>query len=323
MRKIQQIGATPLSISVYSVEQAPTTLHEKGMLEIIFCLKGSVKFSYAYEEFTLHAGEYISVDKDAYYLHDGNDNICVSLYFDLNRYKEKYSFICDNLFVCEGLAETTMEYPTPQHNQLKGMMIALLKFLMENNTDSSTGSGAENSLDPVAESCAAAAAEKIIDLFVECFDVFFFHVQNLSPSDEQFRRTREINQYIRLHVKEKITVEDVANEFNFTPGYISEFLRKNSVGFREMLAYIRANESEHLLLNTDKTIVEISEECGFSDVKYYYSAFKKWYRCTPKQFRDHYGKVKEENLESLELQDIEGIINNLMTTHYMETFLDI
>ena len=305
MKQIQQIGNTPLSISVYSVKQAPTTLHEKGTLEIIFCLKGSVKFSYAYEEFTLNAGEYISVDKDAYYLYDGKDNICISLYFDLKCFKDKYPFICENLFVCEGCAESTIEFPTPYHNQLKGMMIALLKYLL--------GHGANSRI--------IAVSEKIIDLFVEHFDVFFFHVKRLSHSDEHFRRTREINQYMRLHMKGKITIESLAKEFKFTPGYMSEFMRKNSVGFRGMLAYIRANESESLLLNTDKTILEISEECGFSDVKYYYSAFKKWYKCTPKQFREHYGKIKEENLEPLELEDISSLIDELMTTHYMETFL--
>ena len=95
----KQVGGTPLSIGVYSVEKAPTKINEKGVLEIIFCLKGSVKFSYAYEEFTLHAGEYISVDKDAYYLYDGQDNMCVSLYFDLLQYEEKYPFIGNTLLL--------------------------------------------------------------------------------------------------------------------------------------------------------------------------------------------------------------------------------
>lgn len=305
MKQIQQIGNTPLSISVYSVKQAPTTLHEKGILEIIFCLKGSVKFSYAYEEFTLNAGEYISVDKDAYYLYDGKDNVCVSLYLELKYFEDKYPFICDNLFVCEGCAESTMEYPTPYHNKLKGMMIALLKYLQWNSRE---------------DIHVINASEKIVDLFVEHFDVFFYHVKQMSPSDDHFQRTREINQYLRRHMKEKITIESIAKEFNFTPGYTSEFMRKNSVGFRSMLAYIRANDSEALLLNTNKTILEISEECGFSDVKYYYSAFKKWYKCTPKQFREHYGKLKEENLKPLELEDISYLIDELMTTHYMETF---
>ena len=303
----KQVGGTPLSIGVYSVEKAPTKIHEKGVLEIIFCLKGSVKFSYAYEEFTLHAGEYISVDKDAYYLYDGQDNMCVSLYFDLLQYEEKYPFIGNTLFVCEGLAETSLRFPTPEHERLKGMMIALLRFIREGGD----------------ETKVSEVTGKIVDLFIKHFDIFFFHSGEKfgEKGGEMLMRLHEINDYLHKHIKEKITVGDIAAQLNFTEGYMSEYMRKASVGFRGMLSYIRANASESLLLNTDKTILEISEECGFSDVKYYYSAFKRWYNCTPKQFRDQYGRASEEKLRYFELDDISDLIDDLMKQHYMQMYL--
>lgn len=303
----KQVGSTPLSIGVYSVEKAPTKINEKGMLEIIFCLKGSVKFSYAYEEFTLHAGEYISVDRDAYYLHEGQDNMCVSLYLDLLRYKEKYPFIANNLFVCEGLAETSLEFPTPEHERLKGMMIALLRFILEGGD----------------EIRVSEVTGNIVDLFIEHFDIFFFHSGDRfgAKGADVLPKLHEVNDYMHEHMRDKITVGDIAAQLNFTEGYMSEYMRKISVGFRGMLSYIRANASESLLLNTDKTILEISEECGFSDVKYYYSAFKRWYHCTPKQFRDQYGRASEEKLRYFELDDISDLIDDLMKQHYMQMYL--
>lgn len=303
----KQVGGTPLSIGVYSVEKAPTKINGKGVLEIIFCLKGSVKFSYAYEEFTLHAGEYISVDKDAYYLYDGQDNMCVSLYFDLLQYEEKYPFIGNTLFVCEGFAETSLRFPTPEHERLKGMMIALLRFIREGGD----------------ETKVSEVTGKIVDLFIKHFDIFFFHSGEKfgEKGGEMLMRLHEINDYLHKHIKEKITVGDIAAQLNFTEGYMSEYMRKASVGFRGMLSYIRANASESLLLNTDKTILEISEECGFSDVKYYYSAFKRWYNCTPKQFRDQYGRASEEKLRYFELDDISDLIDDLMKQHYMQMYL--
>ena len=50
---IIKICDKPLSISVYAVKDKSLHMHDAGMLEIIFCLTGTVKFSYAYEEFTL------------------------------------------------------------------------------------------------------------------------------------------------------------------------------------------------------------------------------------------------------------------------------
>ncbi|MDV2687397.1 helix-turn-helix domain-containing protein, partial [Alkalihalophilus lindianensis] len=47
-------------------------------------------------------------------------------------------------------------------------------------------------------------------------------------------------------------------------------------------------KSEKLLLTTNKSIQEISTECGFSDTKYYYKHFNKWYNCTPAQYRKKY-----------------------------------
>jgi len=305
-KQFQQIGSTPLSISVYSAEKTPTHIHDKGFLEIIFCLRGSVCFSYAHEEFTLHEGEYISVDKDAYYLYDGKDNLCVSLLFDLLRYEDKYPFIRNNIFICEGLPESTMPYPTEHHGRLKGMMIALLKYIIEGGDERR-----------ISRTC-----ENIIHLFIEHFDEFFFHTGKDFADKEIFSKIHEAKDYMHTHMKEKVTIKDLAEKLNFTEGYMSEFMRKNAIGFRGIMSYIRANESEHYLLKTDKTILEISEECGFSDVKYYYAAFKRWYHCTPKQFREQYGKLSEENISYYTLDDISDILDKLLTAHYMETFLD-
>lgn len=314
-----RIGDTPLSISIYSVEKAPTRIHGKGMLEIIFCLKGSVRFSYAYEEFTLHAGEYISVDRDAYYLYDGRDNLCVSFYFDLTRYMDKYPFICNNLFVCEGLAETTMRYPTREHRQLKGMMIALLRYIRDCGD---CGGGRGESMQREEVKAVSAVAERIVDLFVDRFDIFFFHAGTYTgKGGEPLRKLREANVFIQNHMKEKFTIGDLARELNFTEGYTSEYLRKMSIGFRHMVSYIRASASESLLLQTSKTILEISEECGFSDVKYYYSAFQRWYKCTPGEFRAQYGRVQEEKLRYLDLDDIGPVLDGLLIEHYMDIFM--
>lgn len=253
----------------------------------------------------MHAGEYISVDKDAYYLYEGKENICVSFLFDLARYEDSYPFICNTLFVCEGLEDTTMDFPTKSHNQLKGMLIALLKYMT----------------DECREERIAEISARIVGFFVEYFDIFFFHTGEAEANREALSKLQQANDYMHTHLKEKIGMGDLAKQLNFTEGYMSEYMRKYSIGFRSMMGYIRANESEHYLMNTDKTILEISEECGFSDVKYYYSAFRRWYKCTPKQFRDQYRRASEESIEYLKLEDIEEVLDKLMTEHYMETFL--
>ena len=53
----------------------------------------------------------------------------------------------------------------------------------------------------------------------------------------------------------------------------------------------------------------------------YYSAFKRWYKCTPKQSREQYGKVSEEKIRYLDIIDTKDILEKLVTDDYMETYL--
>lgn len=304
---ILRIEGTPLSISVYAVKEKAIHMHDAGTLEIIFCLTGTVKFAYAYEEFNLNAGEYVSVDRDAYYLHSDGYNMCVSFYVDLTAFEKKYPDIKHQLFVCEGCRETTTMYPTVYHDRLRGKLITLLKIILEGNP-------AKNM------SRITGITESMVDLFVFHFDIVLFHSGRIEMSGEILKRFHAINAYIDKHFAEKITLDDLASHLGLSPSYISEFMLKMSIGFRYMLSYIRANKSEWYLINTDHTIVRISEECGFSDPQYYYKAFKTWYKCTPKQFRDRYVKHSYESMVYYEPHVVRGIVDDLMVNHYIEMF---
>ncbi len=306
-RKIIQIGDTPLSYSVFSLESSPAHKNKEGVVEIIFCLKGSVRFSYAFEDFTLRAGEYIAVDKDAYFLYKGKDNICVSFYLDMMRYEDIYPSVRHAFYVCEGTPETDVSYyPSPSHIKLKGLMIAALKCAIEDSDDKQM----------------RVIADKMADIFVNKFDIAFYHYGSENMPKKILQKTRLTNEYLLKHRHEKVFIKDLAEAIGVNEAYISEFMRKNSVGFRGMLGYIRANESEDYLLNTDKTITEISEECGFSDVKYYYSAFKKWYKCTPRQFRERFGKITDTDIEYLPLNSIGNLVDGMMKEHFMSMYTE-
>lgn len=304
---IIQITDTPLSISVYQVKDKPLNMHETGTLEIIFCLAGTVRFAYAYEEFTLNAGEYVSVDKDAYYLYSDEYNMCASFYIDLLAFKEKYPDIEHQLFVCEGCSESTMTNADVYLDRLRGKLVTLLKIILdEENTDNAKR--------------ITAITESIVDLFMHKFDIVIYHYGKDDMPKEAIITMQQIQTYLNTHFEEKLTLDVMAAHFGMTPGYLSEFMRKYSIGFRRILAYRRANKSEWYLINTDYTIVEISELCGFSDPQYYYRAFKEWYKSTPKQFRKKYVKHLADNMTYYNPEVIRDIVDDLMVKHYINMF---
>lgn len=307
---IPWIEGTPLGLKIRSIEFVPPHMHD-DIIEIIFCLKGSVKFNYEYEQFTLHEGEFISADKDAHYLYEGQDDICVSFYIDLTWFQERYPYITSQLFVCE-YAQDSITPRRMCHDRLKGILTALLFFMGNNDKDSKN-----------YQQVIISSVEKIVDLFISSFDIIFFYNPLLVLKPELIERHHYITHYLQLHYWEKITLETLSKEFHLTTSYVSEFMRKVSLGFGNCLGYIRAYRSEKLLLSTNMNITEISESCGFSDPKYYYDVFREWYRCTPRQFRKSYAdKMKSPCLENeLNIRQVFEALDNLMLQHYMDMFL--
>lgn len=310
--RIPWIPNTPVGIRIRNITFVPAHMHE-SIVEIFFCLKGSVKFSYGFEEFVLSPGEFVSVDKDAHYLSDGSkDNICVSFYFNLEWFRTKYSFITNLLFVCEGTKESSKPYPTDSYKQMKGTLIALLHYFVNHENH---GGDFQNTI--------LKEADRIVDMLINFFDIIYYYNPDLIMKAELMDRNRKMMGYLQEHSEEKITLETMAHDFNLSKAYISEFLRTFEIGFRKSLSYIRANKSERLLLATDMNITEISEACGFSDPKYYYNAFEEWYKCTPRQFRQMYrSKMNEKGSEKdLDPKNVLEPLYEMILKHYLELFL--
>lgn len=301
------IENTPLSISVYAVKDKSIHMHDAGVLEIIFCLTGTVTFSYAYEEFTLNAGEYVSVDRDAYYLHSDGYNMCVSFYVDLTAFEEKYHDIKYQMFVCEGCEASTTVYPTVYHDRLRGKLITLLKIILDG--------GMERDFQRIYNITGS-----IVDLFMLHFNIINYHSGKIDMNPDILKRYQAICAYCDKNFEKKITLDDLASHLGLSRSYLSEFMARKSIGFTHTLAYIRANKSERYLINTNHTIVEISEECGFSDPQYYYKAFKEWYKCTPKQFREKYVKRSYDNMVYYAPYVVRSIVDDLMVKHYIDLF---
>lgn len=305
-KKITWIENTPLGISVYSAKSLSTQIQE-DLLEIIMCLRGSIKFSYAYEEFTLHAGEFISVDRDAYYLDDGEDNLCVSFYIKLSAFHEKYPTTKNSMFICEAFDGTESNYPTQMHFELQSMLLGLLIYLNENIK--------------IDSDIINKATEKIVNIMVHNFDILFYLAPKEYLSEKYIKQYNEITSFLWEHLYESVSLNDLSERFRLSKSYISEFIRKSGLSFKKMMAYNRANDSEKLLLLTNKSCAEIAEHCGFSDVKLYYRAFERWYKCTPNQFRKKYKFGVDDNLEYVALNDIKEDLMEISTQNHIKKLL--
>lgn len=306
-----KIEDTPIDIIIREIDYIAPQVHA-DVVEIILCLSGEVTISYCFEEFTLKTGEFILVDKDAYYLYNGNGAICASFYIDLSFFKAKYPYIDSLFFVCEGTKESRVPFDTYNHKYLKAMLIALLTYVSE-NTD----------LNPDYVDKINKITLNIVDLLVNKFDIIYWYHPDLVIQESALLRHRMMMDYVFKHHTENINISILAEKFNLSDIYISEFISSISLGFRKMLNFIRASDAARLLISTDMNVLSISEACGFSDPKYLYKAFKEWYYCTPNEFRKKYlSEIGNEDVaRRLRLSDIVGPLEQMRKEHFIDWFM--
>ena len=95
--------------------------------------------------------------------------------------------------------------------------------------------------------------------------------------------------FIAEHYIEPIGVDDVAGHIGLHPNYAMA-LFKRVVGL-PVSAYItrhRLSHAQAMLLNTDKTILNIVMDCGFGSQSRFYETFRRRLGLTPRQYREQW-----------------------------------
>jgi AraC-like DNA-binding protein len=93
-------------------------------------------------------------------------------------------------------------------------------------------------------------------------------------------------QYINTHYAENLYLDKIAEEFNTTPKYFSNYFKKAfGINFVEYLNKIRISHAKELLKNSELTMNEIGERVGYLNPSTFTSTFKKYSGITPSEFR--------------------------------------
>ena len=96
----------------------------------------------------------------------------------------------------------------------------------------------------------------------------------------------DIIEYVHQNFAEKILLDDMAQNLNFSKSYIIRLFKKNTgKTFSTYLNNYRIYKALELLEENDKSILEISESCGFENLSYFIRLFKQSTGMTPLQYR--------------------------------------
>lgn len=106
---------------------------------------------------------------------------------------------------------------------------------------------------------------------------------------------RVVNHDFDLQVREKIIVAlqqgepsqlMIAADLNVSPRQLQRLLQKENTNFKGLLKTVRMELAERYLQQGYRPITEVALLLGFTDHSNFTRAFKRWFDCTPTQYRD-------------------------------------
>jgi len=138
-----------------------------------------------------------------------------------------------------------------------------------------------------------------MSLFNQLFKLFLKYLPyRIIPDEEKIsnmakmERLNRILNYIDENYMYKLTLSDIAKKEGLSESYLSHFIKDHlNQTFRDYLNNLRLNQAIKLITTSDMKLIDICAECGYSDNRYLYKAFRENFNCTPNEYRKRYSAI--------------------------------
>jgi len=116
---------------------------------------------------------------------------------------------------------------------------------------------------------------------------------NKKDDSSESRRIQKVITFLNSNYQKEIRLLDVANYVNMSEVSFSRFMKKRTgKNYIEYLNDLRLGIASRHLVDSSKTVSEISYECGFNNLSNFNRIFKKRKGFTPKEFRENYSRMR-------------------------------
>jgi AraC-like DNA-binding protein len=111
--------------------------------------------------------------------------------------------------------------------------------------------------------------------------------------EDDSRRVLKVKNFIAQNYMEDLRLPDLASMAGMSPSAFSRFFKLHTGrNLSEYIIDIRLGYASRMLVDTAKSISEISFCCGFNNLSNFNRIFKKKKNCSPSEFRENYHKTR-------------------------------
>jgi len=146
--------------------------------------------------------------------------------------------------------------------------------------------------DAIEKLYQCGTVQEIIDILeqnIQLYEDTMFSGQSSARSDVE-----KVKSYIYEHYADELSVEILGKGVYLSPGYMSYIFKKETgEGLTHFIREFRLEKAKELLRATNKKIVQICKETGFTNASYFCKSFREYYGCSPEKFRKTAGSGEE------------------------------
>lgn len=275
-------NSLPVRAFVRSGNEYPYHWHEE--LEIVQVLKGSVNMIMGNDELPLREGDIAITNMGEIHrlTGDGEDEILfvhIDASFCRRVLPDRYLFI----YCCSSYHEAQAP---EKYGVLKDYIARLIGLL---------GAGPQ----VAGQSAVEKLLTEMLIYTVYNFDFIRWGFGTEPFDEKRVARLRQMAKHMTSDAEVHMGLTALAAELGISLQHLSSDIReKFGMSFQELLCYGRCEQAARLLLGSDRRIVEIAADCGFSDAKYLIKYFRRFFHSTPSEFR----KAHQTDSAALALQ---------------------
>lgn len=239
--------------------------HWHRSIELLLVLSGTLVVRVENRKYVLQENDILLINSDQVHDTSSEDCVLVLLQMSLSRFHLNWLTPESVHFDCN----STVQANSKAFDQIREIIARLIKL--------------NSSTSPSSQLLQLSYAYHMLYLLL-------FHFVSHNPDKirppKQLERLKHIIRYVEENFQKNITLTEIAEREALTPPYLSFFFEKNmNISLMGYIAKIRLNHSFPYLLDTDKSIEEIAEICGFPNQRSFTALFKKQYDMLPSQYR--------------------------------------
>ena len=134
-----------------------------------------------------------------------------------------------------------------------------------------------------------ATQDEIVNLQFNMIMEFTEQVEKIRHGKTPSRLQVEVANYIRHHLSEPISTEEMAKQFYLTRTHFSsKFKAETCMTMTDFILSEKTEEAKRLLRYSDKSVAAIGLYLGFSSHGHFTKVFKKYSGITPNEYREKY-----------------------------------